>query len=88
MAKGGAAEFQRGLAGFVRALAPATEAGIRGNTRLFESGIMDSYKVLELIAYVENELHVRIPDEEITLENFRSIKAITNAFWKRAESRG
>ena len=79
-------QFQRDLACFVQALAPEHAAQIRSTTRLFESGIVDSYKVLELISYLETALGFRIPDENITLDNFRSIRAMTNAFWKPDES--
>jgi acyl carrier protein len=79
-------QFQRDLAGFVQALAPEHARQIRSTTRLFETGIVDSYQVLELISYLENALGIRIPDEDVTLDNFRSIRAITNAFWKPHES--
>ena len=82
MGKASSQQFQRDLAGFVQALAPEYAAQIRSTTRLFESGIVDSYKVLELILYLETALRIRIPDENVTLDNFRSIRAMTNAFWK------
>lgn len=86
MARAPSQQFQRDLACFVQALAPEYARRIRGAIRLFESGIVDSYKVLELISYLETALRIRIPDESVTLENFRSIRAMTNAFWKPDES--
>ena len=44
---------------------------------------MDSLKILDLIAFVESSLGIHIPDHEVTLENFRTIRAISGAFWKR-----
>lgn len=86
MGKPSSQQFQRDLAHFVQELAPEHAVRIRSTTRLFESGIVDSYKVLELILYLETVLRIRIPDENVTLDNFRSIQAITNAFWKPDES--
>ncbi|MBZ5619989.1 MAG: acyl carrier protein [Acidobacteriia bacterium] len=86
MAKAASEEFQRDLTGFVRGLAPEYARRIRGTTRLFESGVMDSLKVLDLISYLETALGIRIPDERVTLDNFRSIRAMTHAFWKPEES--
>jgi acyl carrier protein len=86
MAKVPAKQFQQDLAGFIQGLTPDHVLQIRSTTRLFESGIVDSYKVLELISYLETALRIRIPDESVTLENFRSIRAMTNAFWKPDES--
>jgi acyl carrier protein len=85
MGKPSSQQFQRDLARFVQALAPEHAAQIRSATRLFESGFLDSYKVLELISYLETALRIRIPDENVTLDNFRSIRAMTNAFWKPDE---
>ena len=82
MTKAASEEFQRDLTCFIRGLAPEYARRIRGTTRLFESGVMDSYKVLDLISYLETALRIRIPDERVTLDNFRSIRAMTNAFWK------
>jgi acyl carrier protein len=86
MPKTASADFQRGLTGFIRTLAPEHAGRVRSTTRLFESGVIDSQKVLDLISYVENQTGIHIPDEKITLENFRSILAITNAFWKPEEA--
>ncbi len=78
--KTAALDFQRELTAFVKVLAPEHAHKIRATTRLFETGIIDSLRVLDLIAHIENALGIRIPDERITLENFRSILAITHAF--------
>jgi acyl carrier protein len=82
MADATAKEFQHDLARFIKELAAGHPRPIRSTTRLFESGVMDSYKVLDLISYLETRLRIPIPDERVTLENFRSIRAMTDAFWK------
>jgi len=50
------------------------------DTRLFEDRVIDSLKVLELIAYVQSVLGRKIPDTQIVLANFRSIATIARVF--------
>jgi acyl carrier protein len=50
------------------------------DTRLFEDRVIDSLKVLELIAYLQSILGRKIPDTQIVLANFRSIATIARVF--------
>jgi acyl carrier protein len=50
------------------------------DTRLFEDRVIDSLKVLELIAYLQSVLERKIPDTQIVLANFRSIARIARVF--------
>lgn len=62
-------------------LAPREVAdGITVDTRLFEDRVMDSLKVLELIAFLQSALGRKIPDAQIVLANFRSIATIARVF--------
>jgi acyl carrier protein len=73
--------FEESLVAFVTELAAhKARRPVRLNTPLFTSGILDSLKVLDLICFVESALGIRIPDHRVTLENFKSIKAISDAF--------
>jgi acyl carrier protein len=47
---------------------------------LFEEGVITSLRVLDLIAFVEELTGTRIPDSEVRLANFRSVRAIAAAF--------
>ena len=40
---------------------------------LLEIGVLDSYGVVELVAFVETEWEIMIPDEDITKEKMGSI---------------
>jgi acyl carrier protein len=74
-------QFQNALMQFVNTLITEPKARrVRGTTPLFASGLIDSLKVLDLISFVESTLGIRIPDHKITLDNFRTIKAISKAF--------
>ena len=43
------------------------------NTSFLEEGIVDSTGVLELILFVEENFSFKVPDEDITPDNFDSV---------------
>jgi acyl carrier protein len=43
---------------------------------LIERGVLDSMGMLNLISFLEERAGVRVPDDEVMLENFASVKAI------------
>ena len=43
---------------------------------LVDEGILDSFGLAELVAVIEAEYGLRIPDEDISLRNFESIERI------------
>jgi acyl carrier protein len=45
---------------------------------LTESGIIDSLAIFRLVSYLEDNFGLRVADEEIVLENFQSVNAITH----------
>jgi acyl carrier protein len=60
-------------------LAP-TEVVIGADTPLFANGLMDSIRVLELIAYTERAIGSEIPDSRIRMDNFRTVGRIAEVF--------
>jgi acyl carrier protein len=60
-------------------LAP-TEIVIAADTPLFSPGLMDSIRVLELIAYTERAIGSVIPDSRIRMDNFRTVGRIADVF--------
>lgn len=62
-----------------RRLAP-TEIIIVADTPLFTPGLMDSIRVLELIAYTERAIGSVIPDSRIRMDNFRTVGRIADVF--------
>jgi seryl-tRNA synthetase/acyl carrier protein len=59
---------------------PRIAPSITIDTRLFEDQVVDSLKILELIAFLQSTLGRRIPDSQIVLANFRSIATIARVF--------
>ena len=43
---------------------------------LIECGALDSLGILELVAYVEQEFHIQLSDEDVSPQNFRSIRSV------------
>jgi D-alanine--poly(phosphoribitol) ligase subunit 2 len=43
---------------------------------LLLSGLLDSLSVVRLVAFLETDLGVAVPPEDVTLEHFQSIEAI------------
>lgn len=76
------AELERRLIAFVNRMRPDAEPplAIDAETALFEEGVINSLRILELIAFVEEITRSRIPDAEVRLANFRSVRAIVAAF--------
>ncbi|HEY3114686.1 MAG TPA: hypothetical protein VGJ62_13475 [Gemmatimonadaceae bacterium] len=77
-----AAELEHRLLRFTRErlASPEVAPTITVETRLFEDRVIDSLKVLELIAFVQSMLGRKIPDAQIVLANFRSIATIARVF--------
>jgi acyl carrier protein len=75
-------ELEQHLLRFTRDKLAAPDAAdtITVDTRLFEDRVIDSLKVLELIAFLQSALGRKIPDAQIVLANFRSIATIARVF--------
>jgi acyl carrier protein len=45
---------------------------------LLGSGLLDSMGVMRLVGFVEETFNIKIPPEDIVIENFIDVKVITN----------
>lgn len=45
---------------------------------IFALGFVNSLLAMQLVAFVEKEFGVRVEDEDLDLDNFRTIQAISN----------
>ena len=75
-------ELEQRLLSFTREklAEPGIAPSIMAETRLFEDQVVDSLKILELIAFLQSALDRKIPDSQIVLANFRSIATIARVF--------
>ena len=53
---------------------------IKADTPLFARGLMDSIRVLELIAYTERAIGSTIPDSRMRMDNFHTVARIADVF--------
>jgi acyl carrier protein len=54
---------------------------VDGDTPLFETGLVDSMAILELVAFVEEATGRTISARQVHLKNFGTIDRICDAFW-------
>jgi acyl carrier protein len=75
-------DLERRLIDFVNRMRPDADPplAIDPETALFEEGVINSLRILDLIAFVEELTRTRIPDAAVRLANFRSVRAIAAAF--------
>ncbi len=64
---------------FIRSIA-RSRVRVSRDTALFDDGILDSMNILDLIAFIETEFCIKLSDDDITLDNFRTLKKIIDKF--------
>jgi len=55
------------------------------DTPLFDVGMVDSLKILQLIAFVETRAGRAIPDHEVVMSNFQTVRTIAEHFFNDHE---
>jgi acyl carrier protein len=58
---------------------------IDDETRLFSSGLLDSFSMVDLIFFIEENAKIRIKPTEVNLDNLDSIQRILNFTQVRGE---
>ena len=48
------------------------------NEDLVGTGILDSLRILQLVAYIEKTFGIVVPDEDVVYDNFHSLRAIVD----------
>jgi acyl carrier protein len=61
---------------------------VDADTPLFASGLIDSIRILRLIAWTEHALDLRIPDSRIRMDYFRTVRTIAETFADAAGKQG
>ena len=61
---------------------------IDADTPLFANGLIDSIRVLRLIAWTEHALDLRIPDARIRMDYFRTVRSIADTFARPTITQG
>jgi acyl carrier protein len=70
--------FREDLLTFVRdeIVADGSGASIDENEPLIERGLIDSIALLKITTYIEERTGLRVPDDEVTPDNFQSVADI------------
>jgi acyl carrier protein len=58
---------------------------ITPETQLFAGRLLDSLRVLELIAFTEQAIGSAIPDSQIRMDNFQTVSRIASIFLRETE---
>ena len=67
------------LADFIlEELAKGRKSEIKPDDDLLGEGIIDSLGILQLVAFIEEKFNVAIPDEDVVIENFISVEALSS----------
>jgi acyl carrier protein len=54
------------------------ESGLDPDTPLVTSGIVDSAGVVEIVEFLERRFHVKFSDEDISLQNCNTLRALSD----------
>lgn len=72
-------ETQAALTEFVlEELAKGRKSVIKPDDDLLGEGIIDSLGILQLVAFIEEKFNFQVPDEDVVIENFMSIEALSS----------
>lgn len=50
---------------------------------LLTSGLIDSMGMMKLIGFIENEFDFKVPPQDMTIENFMTVEAMSNYLSQR-----
>jgi len=73
-------EFKIALQSFIQEILTGDQK-IDSRSALFDDGLIDSLKILDLIGFVESNLKMKISDEKIVIQNFKTIDDIADTFF-------
>jgi len=59
---------------------------IDANDNLLADGMVDSMGMLRLVAHIDEKWNIRVPPDDFTIENFKTIAAIEAYLTSRLES--
>lgn len=72
--------FADALVGWLNVRFPALDVPIAHDTLLFDNGVINSIRILDIIAWVERAIGSPVPDRDIRMDNFASVDRIAAVF--------
>jgi len=64
----------------------AKKKNFHDDVQLLQSGFIDSLGVLDLVGFLEQSFAIRITDDELTPENFASVRGIASFVTQKRET--
>lgn len=80
--------FADALVAWLNAKFPMLDRQIGRDTLLFDGGLINSIRILDIIAWVERATGGPIPDRDIRMDNFASADRIAAVFVREASDVG
>jgi acyl carrier protein len=77
--------FVAGMLGWLNEEIAPEGVVITADTQLVAGRLLDSLRVLELIAYTEQAIGAAIPDAQIRMDNFQTVSRIAAVFLRERE---
>lgn len=62
--------------------------GLEPETPIAELNIIDSAGIFDLVHYLQNEFRITVPLREVSLKNFRSVRAISDLVVRLQQAEG
>ena len=72
--------FERAMLAWLNARFAPPGVAIVADTPLFADRLIDSIRILELIAWTERATGREVPDAQIRMDNFRTVRRIAEVF--------
>jgi acyl carrier protein len=82
---GGIMDVRDAIRSYIRDEVMFGDGSIDDDTPLWGQGIIDSIGLMELVAFLEERFGIQIDDEELTAENFRTVRTIEDMVARRKE---
>lgn len=81
-------DIQETLKGFIlqNLVADSHKLTLSEDDNLLTGGLVDSLGVMRLINFIEENFKVQVPPEDVTLENFRTIRVMAGYLQQRMDA--
>jgi acyl carrier protein len=71
---------------FIRGRYPMADVG--DSDDIFTLGYINSLFAMELVVFIENRFGIRIPNDELSIDNFRTIKGMSSVVERQLTAGG
>ncbi len=60
---------------------------VKDDTSFMDAGVLDSFRFLEMVAFLERTFGIQVEDDEMTAENMDSVRKLLTYLEEKQESR-